>query len=281
MERELHSYAQRLRELPTLSQPEEQALARRWCNEGDEQARNSLVQSQLRFVVKEASRFARAGAPVTELIAEGNLGLLHAANKFDPERGFRFFTYAKHWVRVFISRCASRSTSCVERNSRTLRKVRRELARATSLVGEGLEARRFLAERLKLSMADLEPLLCLLEQHEVPMDVLLAERRLEKNAALCSTEPSPEQAIVLRDEQLLGRALVDHALSTLDARERRIVDGRLMADRESILTLKQLGDEMGVSRERIRQLEVRVKRKLAEQLRSLGEARTGDRRVAA
>jgi RNA polymerase sigma-32 factor len=280
MEPSLHSYAERVRHLPMLDESQERALAYRWQNEGDQQARNVLVQSQLRFVLFVAHQYCRSGSSLSELVAEGNLGLLHAANKFDPTRGFRFFTYAKHWVRVFVSECAGRGASCIARNSRSLRRARRELSRVTNLVGEGPQLRPLLAQRLNVNLAEVDLLLGLLGQQEVPFETLGAERRAI-DAALCSPEASPEQEVLREAELRLRKTVIRDALGTLDPRERRIADRRLMVDPESMLTLKELGQEFGVSRERVRQLESRLKRKLAEQLSTLRNAQARGANVAA
>jgi RNA polymerase sigma-32 factor len=253
---------------PKLSPQQEQELARRWQLDGDTAARNLLVQSQLGYALMAARRSCRPGTSIEELLAEGSLGLIRAANHFDPERGYRFFTYAKHWVHVYVSKWANRRPGVIARDSRLLSKVRRERARAFTLVGEGPDARRMIAERLSRSEDEVEGLLCSLEDRDVWFDAVPPEQIASANQER-QAEPDPERSLLERAEGARRQSLVREALGTLDARELRIVTRRLMADSDSRLTLEQIGAEFGVSRERVRQLEERLKQKLASQLRAL------------
>ena len=263
-------YFDRVLELALLSHTEENALARRWRKFGDQTARNLLIEAHLRLVPPIARRYYRPGASLGELVAEGNLGLLRAAAKFEPQRGYRFATYARYWIRACVSECAIRSSGAAMSMPRTLRKVRREHARATNLVNEGMDVRRIIAERLQMSSGTVDDLVELLNRRQVSFESLHSEWHTDE--PLYAREASPEQAMVNKTErQLLGDA-VRVALVTLNARERRIVDKRLMADTEAMLTLQELGREFGVSRERVRQLEVNIKRKLWTNLRGLSNA---------
>jgi len=272
MDPTLRAYADRVRVIPKLSEQEEQILARRWRESGDRDARNLLVQSQLRFVLAVAQRYARPGELLGDFVAEGNVGLLHAASKFDPERGHRFVTYAKHWVRVFVSECASRQSKGAIYHGKDIRKARRERARAQALLGDEPEAAHLMAERLRRSTKQIERLLCQLEQREVSFEQICGEPGARSDEALFSTEPTPEEQLLERAESRSNRDAVRAALTQLNARERRIVTERLMVDAESMCTLNALAREFGISRERVRQLEVRLKQKLAAQLRSLTHA---------
>jgi RNA polymerase sigma-32 factor len=274
MDRSLDGYVKRVRSLTPLNQEEERCLGLRWRQHGDQVARNLLVQSQLRFVLLIARRYHRPGASLSELVAEGNIGLLHAAAKFDPERGFRFATYAKNWVRVYVSECAIRSSGSDFGHSRVVRRARREYGRAARLVGEGMAARRLMAEKMQIRPDQVDELLCLLEQRQVPLDCIGSEHATG-NEALYAGEGSPEQAILQKDELRLLNQAVHGVLANLDVRERRIVERRLMVDADAMLTLKQLGDEFGLSRERVRQLEARLKTKLAVRLRTLATTADG------
>lgn len=250
-----------------MSELEERAVARRWRDCGDVQARNLLVESQLPFVLFVARKYRRASVSLSELVAEGNYALLHAAELFDPELGYRFVTYAKYWVRAYISECVVRHSSSGFHDSRMLRKARREYSRAAALVGDGMAARQLMAERLQLSPEQTDAALCRLEERQVSFDSLRGERRVLGEDPLCSSELGPEQAIAARREAQLLKAAVRDALAGLSPRERTIVERRLMADDDSMSTLTELGKGFGVSRERVRQLECRLKRKLAGLLR--------------
>ena len=269
-------YFDRILEPALLSQAEESALARRWRAFGDQAARNSIIQAHLRLVPPIARRYYRAGASLSELIAEGNFGLLRASAKFEPERGYRFATYARYWIRACVSECAIRSSGAAMSLPRSLRKVRREHTRATNLVGDGVEVRTIIAERLQLNPATVDDLVGLIHRRQVSFESLPSEWHTDE--PLFSREASPEQALVNETERRLLREAVAAALLGLNARERRIVDQRLMADPDATLTLKELGREFGVSRERVRQLEVNIKRKLVTHFHSL--SKTDEARAA-
>ena len=259
-------YVERVLDLGLLSHAEESALARRWRRFGDQAARNSLIQAHLRLVPPLAKRYYRPGASLSELVAEGNFGLLRASAKFEPQRGYRFATYARYWIRAYVSECAIRNSGAAMRMPRTLRNVRREHARATTIVGDSIDVRRIIAERLQMNPGTVDDLVGLLHRRQVSFESLHSEWHTDE--PLYAREASPEQAMVNKDErQLLGET-VRAALVGLTARERRIVDQRLMADAEAMLTLKELGREFGVSRERVRQLEVNIKRKLGTHFRA-------------
>jgi RNA polymerase sigma-32 factor len=262
-------YFDRVLELELLSHEEERALARRWRKFGDHAARNLLIQAHLRLVPPIARRYFRPGASLSELVAEGNFGLLRASAKFEPQRGYRFATYARYWIRAYVSECAIRSSGAAMTLPRTLRRVRREHARATTLVGDSVDVRKIIAERLQMKLGTVDDLVGLLHRRQVSFEALHSEWHTDE--PLYAREVGPEQAMVNKAErQILGDA-VRSALMSLNARERRIVDQRLMADAEAMLTLKELGREFGVSRERVRQLEVNVKRKLGTHFRALSK----------
>jgi RNA polymerase sigma-32 factor len=280
MDRSLVDYIAYVQSVAPLSPEQELKLARRWHERGDLAARNELIRAHLRYVLPIVRRYDRPAASLRELLAAGNLGLLHALDKFQPERGFRFVTYAKYWIRAYASECAVDNANPVFRQSRLLRKVRRAYTLATNQVGEGTAARALVADRLGLEAREVDELLTLVEHRRVSLEALTAEASSAGSCPL-SNRDSPEQTLLNEDERrLLGRA-VREALQNLDARERRIVEHRLMADDEAALTLKQLGEEFGVSRERVRQLEVRLRRKLAERLRGIRDAEAQLPEVAA
>ena len=262
-------YFDRVLQLPLLSHEEESALARRWRKFGDQAARNRLIQAHLRLVPPVARRYYRPGASLSELVAEGNFGLLRASVKFAPELGHRFATYANHWIRACVSECAIRNTEAAMRMPRSLRKVRREHARATNIVGEGSEVGQIIAERLQMSPAAVEDSLGLLHRRQISLELLHSEWRTDE--PLYAREPSPEQAVVSKNQLQRLEDSVRAALRGLNARERRIVERRLMVDTDAVLTLKELGLELGVSRERVRQLELNIKRKLLTYFQAQGQ----------
>lgn len=268
-------YFDRVLDLALLSHAEESALARRWRRFGDQAARNLIIQAHLRLVPPIARRYYRPGASLSELVAEGNLGLLRASAKFEPQRGYRFATYARYWIRACVAECASRNSDAGMSMPRTLRKVRREHARATTIVGDGSDVRRIIAERLHMKPGTVDDLVGLLHRRKVSFESLHSERHTDE--PLYASEVSPEQALLNKAERQRLGEVVRVALVGLSARERRIVERRLMADTEAMTTLNELGREFGVSRERVRQLEVNIKRKLVTHFRAL--SKTADTRA--
>lgn len=264
-------YFEEILGVPLLSHAEERALAERWRDFSDHAARNVLVQAHLRLVPPIARSYYRSGGSFSDLIAEGNLGLLRASAKYEPERGNRFSTYATYWIRALVSKCASRNSGALMKQPRALRGVRLEYTRATNLVGDGLEARRMVAERLQLGATVVDDMIDLLTHRRISLSPQSSEGR-GPDGALCANEPSPEQEMLDRSERQLLEVAVRAAVATLSAREQRIVDGRLMVDADAALTLLELGREFGVSRERVRQVEANLKLKLRAHLRALAHA---------
>lgn len=251
---------------PKLSREQEHELAQRWRDHGDTAARDELVRSQLRHVVTIARRYRRrTGTTLDELIAEGNFGLLQALDKFDPHRGTRFVTYAVYWIRAYISHYLIRSRSLVTTGvqSKLLSKIRRERAKAATSSGSEEHADSQIAERFALSPERLRSLTERLDVRDVTWDETTADapsgRRTE---ALESLSPNAEEAVLSVEAGKQISAAVAHAVSSLDARERFVVERRLMANREEELSLAEIGRRLGVSRERARQLETRAMRKL-------------------
>ena len=265
--------------IPELNRENEYRLALAWRDQQDESARDTLVSAHLRAVVAIALKYRRYGLPISELIAEGNFGLVHALTKFEPERGNRFVTYAAYWVRAYVLNYIIRSWSMVGVGSGALRskmffKLRRERVRITNLVGEGEEAEQILADRLEVSRAALSGMLGRLEARDVSLD---AKPYDDSRGSLVDTLASPdadqEHALAASEVQDHVRIAVQDAIEDLDRRERYIVEHRLMADAEDELSLAEIGRRLGVSRERARQLEARAKRKLKTRITELSRRR--------
>jgi len=259
---------------PRLEREQEMALAQRW-RAGDRAAGDTLARANLRHVVAVALKYRRYGVPVSELIAEGNFGVVHALGKFEPERGIRFVTYAAHWVRAYILDHVIKSWSMVGGGSGPLRsrlffKLRRERVRAINLMGEGEAADRMVAERVGVTPEELRKLMQRLEARDVSLDVKVLD---DSPVRLVDLLPAPDdQELDLFEHQVGGsmKSAVARAVSELDPRERYIAEQRLMADPADELSLAEIGRSLGVSRERARQLEARTKRKLRSRVRALG-----------
>jgi RNA polymerase sigma-32 factor len=274
-ENALQQYITAVRGLPLLKAPEERELAQRYLGSGDEAAKARLVESHLRYVVAIALKYRRYGVPVRELIAEGNFGLLHALTKFEPERGYRFVTYAAYWIRAYVLNYVIKSWSLVGVGSGALRskmffKLRRERVRLLNLVGEPEKADELLAQQLKVDPERLRAMVQRLEQRDVSLEAkLYTDSRTTLGDALPSAEQTQEQVASENERQDHIGQTVRSALGVLDERERFIVSYRLMADVEDALSLAEIGRRLGVSRERARQLESRAKRKLRSRIHEL------------
>lgn len=259
---------------PPLSREEELTLARAWIDEKSEEAAERLVRSHLRYVVATATKYRRYGVPVSDLIAEGNLGLVHALRKFDPERGFRFVTYASYWIRAYILNHIIRSWSVVPGSgalrSKTFFKLRRERTKVANLVSDPEQAEQLLAERMGVSPKKLRTMLGRLESRDLSLDA----KAFDDSATtlldtLVADEIPADRVLDEREQQDSLRDVIGKAIANLDERERYIVEQRLMADAEEQASLAEIGRTLGVSRERARQLESRAKGKLKSYLMQL------------
>ncbi len=256
---------------PPLSRDEELRLARAWIDEKSADAAERLVRSHLRYVVATATKYRRYGVPVGDLVAEGNLGLVHALRKFDPERGFRFVTYASYWIRAYILNHIIRSWSVVPGSgalrSKTFFKLRRERTRVANLVGDPDQAEQMLAERMGVSRKKLRTMLGRLESRDLSLDSKAFD---DSSTTLLDTlvadDLPADRVLDEKEQQDSLRDVIGRAIANLDDRERYIVQQRLMADSEEQASLAEIGRKLGVSRERARQLESRAKGKLKSYL---------------
>jgi len=264
----------RAKRAPKLSAAEERELIRTWQQSRDRRAAGRLIEANLRHVVFTALKFKNYGIPVDDLISEGNVGLMKALDRFDESHGVRFATYATYWVRAQIVMGVMDSWSLLSGprgalDSRVFFRLRRERARLSSSSslsrepGEpSVEAR--LAERFGVTEQRMEEMLGQLDSRGLSLDVpgSTQESRLLDLLTLDAQQSDSlerrEQALQL--ERILGRVRGD-----LDPRETFILDRRLLADPEDKLSLGEIGQHFGVSRERVRQLEVRAQKKLEKQ----------------
>lgn len=265
---ELDRYIGEVNQYPVLDREEEQRLARRYRDEGDVAAAHTLVVSNLRFVVKIAHGYKGYGLKLLDLIQEGNIGLMHAVKKFDPDRGYRLISYAVWWIRAQIQSYIMRSWSLVKMGSGRvrrklffkLRSERSELEREAA--GDGSDTRAALAERLGVDVGDV-----------AEMELRLGARDFSLDAPLTDDEPgashldmveaniiSAEEDVVQREEKDLLRKVISRGAEHLNEKEAYILEHRLLS--EDPPTLAEIGEHFGVSRERIRQLENRVITKL-------------------
>ena len=263
-------YLAAARNAPELSRELENELARRWRGAGDRRAADVLARAYQRQVVMLAMKYRRYGVPVGELIAEGNLGVVYALRKFQPERGVRFGTYASHWVRAHMLAHVVKSYSTVGGSDGPLRsqvffKLRRERARVTAQFGPGERADRELSERLGVSLERVRSLLRRLDARDVSLDAPSREDA-GKLSELLAAPDNQELEFQTHQVASLLRQVLDRALSLLDARERYVIEQHVLADQEDGRSLADLARSLGVSRERVRQLNVRALAKLRREL---------------
>jgi RNA polymerase sigma-32 factor len=279
----LSRYIERVRAIPTLSREDEHELALK-AQAGDQAATDALVHANLRYVVAVALQYRRYGVRISDLVAEGNVGLVVAAKKFDPHRGTRFVTYAGYWIRAYVLDCVVRSASMVGGGAGALRskmffRLRRERAKVASAVTDPIERLEVLAEKFDTTPERMQTMLRRLDSRDLSLNTRVYD---DSETTLQDTlvEPGVDQeseAASSEHQSLLGSAL-DSALEDLDRRERFIVEQRIMADEE--MSLAAIGRELGVSRERARQLEARAKKKLRARLGDFAPEGATERAVA-
>ncbi|MEE9208884.1 MAG: RNA polymerase sigma factor RpoH [Kiloniellales bacterium] len=275
----LFGYLEKVRGFPMLAEAEERDLARRWRAERDPEALARLAGSHLRMVVKMAMDNRGYGLPVAELISEGNLGLMQALEKFDPERGFRLSTYARWWIRAAIQDYILRSWSLVKMGTTAAQKKLffnlRKLKRQLHEVEEG--------ELSPQTVAWIAEELGVPTQEVVHMNRRLSGPDHSLNASLREdvegewldwlvdeTAPDQETLFAEREELVQRRRMLGAAIKQLDERERRILIERRL--REDPITLEGLGRQYSISRERVRQIEVRAFEKVQKAMQMAARA---------
>jgi len=265
----LKSYVLSVERFPVLGREEELELARRWRDEDDRSAADKLVESHLRSVVKIANRYRGYGIYLSDLVAEGNLGLLEAVRRFEPERGLRFLTYARYWIRAYILAHILKHWSIVDLGTTALQskmffRLQAEHARLTLQLGEQDESiDRRLAEKFETSIDQVQTSLQRLRRRDTSLDVPVVPDSSISFIDLLRDEGADQEEVAATAESasLVLRA-IDQVLPTLDRRERLILRERLMPRDDEPKTLAALGRRLGVTRERVRQVEAGVKSKL-------------------
>jgi RNA polymerase sigma-32 factor len=270
----LSHYLDEIRRFPMLEPQEEYMLAKSWREHGDRTAAHKLVTSHLRLVAKIAMGYRGYGLPISEVISEGNVGLMQAVKRFEPEKGFRLATYAMWWVKAAIQEYILRSWSLVKMGTTAnQKKLFFNLRKAKSKISA-------------LEEGDMRPdqVQAIAKRLGVPeQDVVDMNRRLSGDASLnapiradgdsgewqdwlVDDSASQESRLAESEEFDNRRQALTHALSVLNDRERRIFEARRLAD--DPVTLEDLADEFGVSRERVRQIEVRAFEKVQKAVKN-------------
>ena len=269
----LSRYLDEIRRFPMLQPQEEYMLAKRYLEHDDPDAAHRLVTSHLRLVAKIAMGYRGYGLPVGEVISEGNVGLMQAVKRFDPEKGFRLATYAMWWIKAAIQEYILRSWSLVKMGTTASQKrlffnLRRLKGKIQALEEGDLKPDQVTEIATKLGVSE--------------TDVISMNRRLAGDASLNSPiraeadsgewqdwlvdESESQETLYARQEELdMRRKLLGDAMDVLNERERRIFEARRLS--EDPITLEDLSTEFGVSRERVRQIEVRAFEKVQKAVR--------------
>lgn len=256
---------------PLLVRDREFELARKWREQGDTAALHELVRAYTRLVVATAVRFRNYGLPMGDLVQEGNVGLMQAAARFQADREVRFSTYAAWWIRSAMQDYILRNWSIVRTGTTAVQKslffnLRRLRARIEESSGRPLtaEGRIRIAEELSVPVAEVEAMEMRLSANDQSLNAPIGDSDGEWQELLADDRPSPEDVVIgQRDGATRARWLAE-ALSELNPRERIIIDQRRL--REDGATLEELGRRLGVSKERIRQLEHRALQKLRQSM---------------
>jgi len=264
------AFVRRAMQAPLLARDEEAALARAWRGRQDERALHRLIETHTRLVAAIAARYRAYGLSQPDLIQEGCLGLLQAANRFEVERGVRFSTYASWWIRSSIQDYILRNWSIVRAGSTSRQKalffnLRRLRARIERLTGRPLDhaGRDSIARELSVALGDVESMELRLAASDQSLNATVGEEGDTQRQDLLGDErPGPEEIVIqLRDGRRRSRWLTE-ALAQLSQRERTIIEQRRLLEQEAAPTLEDLGKVLGVSKERVRQLESRALGKL-------------------
>ncbi|MEO0391672.1 MAG: RNA polymerase factor sigma-32 [Pseudomonadota bacterium] len=254
---------------PLLSREHEQTLARQWRDDHDEDALHELVRSYTRLVVATASKFRNYGLPLGDLIQEGNVGLMQAAERFEPDREVRFSTYATWWIRSAMQDYVLRNWSIVRTGTTAaqkslffnLRRLRSKIEKAMQTDGLTDEGRERVADELGVSLKDVQDMEQRMSGSDQSLNAPVGESGDDQWQDFLSDErSSPETVVIgLRDAETRSLWLAE-ALDDLSEREQKIIRRRRLVDDGA--TLEQLGTELGVSKERVRQLEHRAMLKI-------------------
>ena len=276
----LGRYLQEIRQFPMLQPDEEFMLAKRWKEHGDREAAHKLVTSHLRLVAKIAMGYRGYGLPISEVVSEGNVGLMQAVKRFEPDKGFRLATYAMWWIKASIQEFILRSWSLVKMGTTAsqkklffnLRKVKGQI----QALEEGdlrPDQVKEIARRLGVPEEDVVSMNRRLSGDASLNAPVRAESEGEWQDWLVDDTDTQEDVLVENEEKRMRLDLLGEAMQKLTDRERRVFEARRM--QEEPATLEDLSQEFGVSRERIRQIEVRAFEKLQKALMTLA----GERRL--
>jgi len=260
---------------PILEKADEQSLARLWRDKGDTDAAHKLVTSHLRLVAKMAMKYRGYGLPVADLVSEGNIGLMKAVKKFDPELGFRLSTYAMWWIKASITEYILKSWSMVKLGTVASQKklffsLRSIKSRLNILDAGELtpDQAKQLSDKMNMSADEITKMNRRLSSRDLSLNAPLStdDEGMEFQDTLVAEGPSPERLVADAEELSHHGAILRRAMQALPERDRDILAERRLNDEPK--TLDTLGQKYGISRERVRQLEVRAFEKVQEAVKT-------------
>ena len=273
----LSHYLQQIKKFPMLSQKEEMSLARKWINKGDTAAAHKLVTSHLRLVARIAMGYKGYGLPITELISEGNIGLMQAVKKYDPEKGFRLSTYAMWWIRAAIQEYVLKSWSLVKIGTTAaqkklffnLKKIKNQL---TSYNDGSLKPDQVkeIAERLDVTEAEVSDMEGRISGTDYSLNAVVSEDgESEWQDWLVDEDADQEVKLAEKEELSKRKNLLSKAINILNEREQEIIHARKLS--EVPKTLEELSKAYKISRERVRQIEEKAFAKLQLEMVNLAK----------
>lgn len=253
----LKIYLSQIEHYPVLTREEENDLAIRYKEHGDQEAGQILITSNLRFVIKVALGYRNYGVKLMDLIQEGNIGLMKAVQRFDPDKGFRLISYAIWWIKAYIQNYIIRSWSLVKiGTTQAQRKLFYRVADLPEPIDgdDHLENVARLADKIHVTEDEVIDMAARLKAHDLSLDDLIGDRSRDSFAdTLKDASPDQEEILGELEAQLDLKLWAANALKTLNPREKYIVEKRILA--EEPVTLKELGKHFGITRERARQIE--------------------------
>lgn len=271
----INKYLQEIRKFPMLEPEEEYMLGKAWKEHGDTDAAQRLITSHLRLVAKIAMGYRGYGLPTNEIISEGNVGLMQAVKRFEPEKGFRLSTYAMWWIRAAIQEYVLRSWSLVKMGTTAAQKKLffnlRKIKGQIEAIEEGdlhPENVTKIATRLNVSEEEVVNMNRRLAAHDHSLNApLKADSEGEWQDFLVDEETDQETLLANQEELSDRRAMLSAAMDKLNEREKHIFTERKLIDDPS--TLEELSQHYGISRERVRQIEVRAFEKVQKSVRGM------------
>ena len=273
----LSHYLQQIKKFPMLTEKQEVSLANKWRNEGDTKAAHTLVTSHLRLVARIAMGYRGYGLPITELISEGNIGLMQAVKKYDPDKGFRLATYAMWWIRAAIQEYVLKSWSLVKIGTTAaqkklffnLKKIKNQLDDYTDGNLKPHQVKE-ISDRLNVSEKEVTEMEGRISGNDYSLNAMVSSDSDEEWQEWLVDEDADHEIKIAEKEEINKRkALLSKAINVLNERERNIIQVRKLSEEPK--TLDELSKEYKISRERIRQIEERAFEKLQLEMMSLAK----------